>query len=72
MEFRLINWLPTKERGNQYINAMTFKFVDNNCTFYEFALHCRIDTRNHYDFLGLLLYYHYYYYYPQYYFTKLF
>ena len=72
MEFRLINWLPTRERGNQYINAMTFKFVDNNCPFYEFALHCRIDTRNHYDFLGLLLYYHYYYYYPQYYFTKLF
>ena len=71
MEFRLINWLPTKERGNQYINAMTFKFVDNNSPFYEFALHCRIDTKI-YDFLGLLLYYHYYYYYPQYYFTKLF
>ena len=42
MEFRLINWLPTRERGDQYINAITFKFVDNNCPFYEFALHCRI------------------------------
>ena len=50
-EFRSINWLPTKERVNQRINATTFKFVNKNCAFYlneifEFAPHCRIDTRN--------------------------
>ena len=50
-EFRSINWLPTKERVNQRINATTFKFVNKNCAFYlneifEFAPHCRIDTRH--------------------------
>ena len=45
-EFRSINWLPTKER-----NAITFRFVNNNCPFYrneifEFFSHCRINTRN--------------------------
>ena len=49
-EFRLINWLPTKERVHQCMNAITFKFVNNNCPFYlnktfEFAPHCRIHTR---------------------------
>ena len=50
-EFRSINWLPTKERVHQCINGITFKFANKNCPFYlneifEFALHCRIDTRN--------------------------
>ena len=50
-EFRSINWLPTKERVHQCINAISFKFVNKNCPFYlneifEFAPHCRIDTRN--------------------------
>ena len=50
-EFRSINWLPTKERVHQCINAITFKFVNNSCSFYlneifEFAPHCRIKTRN--------------------------
>ena len=50
MEFRLINWLPTKERVHQCINALTFKFVNDNCPFYlneifEFAPHCRIDAK---------------------------
>ena len=50
-EFRSINWLPTKERVHQCINAITFKFVNKNCPFYlneifEFAPHCRTDTRN--------------------------
>ena len=49
--FRSINWLPTKERVHQCINAITFKFVNNNCPFYlneifEFAPHCRKGTRN--------------------------
>ena len=50
-EFRSINWLPTKEIPHQCINAITFKFVSENCPFYlneifEFAPHCRIATRN--------------------------
>ena len=50
-EFRSINWLPTKERVHQSINAITFKFANKNCPFYlneifEFASQCRIDTRN--------------------------
>ena len=50
-EFRLINWLPNKERVHQCINVITFKFVNKNCPFYlneisEFPPHCRIDTRN--------------------------
>ena len=50
-EFRSINWLSTKQRVHQCIIAITFKFVNKNCPFYlneifEFALHCRRDTRN--------------------------
>ena len=50
-DFRLINWLPNKERVHQFINAITLKFVIKNCPFYlnqffEFAPQCRIDTRN--------------------------
>ena len=49
--FRLIHWLATSERVDQCIKAITFKFVNNTCPHYlkeifEFALHCRIDTRN--------------------------
>ena len=32
-EFRQINWLPTKERVYQYINAITFKFVNKKLSF---------------------------------------
>ena len=51
VDFRLINWLPNKERDHQFINAITLKFVNKNCPFYlneffEFAPQCRIDTRN--------------------------
>ena len=50
-KFRSINWLPTNEKVHQCIHAIIFKFVNNSCPFYlneifEFALHCRIDTRN--------------------------
>ena len=50
-EFRSMNWLPTKERFQQCICAITFNFVKKNCPFYlneifEFAFHCRIDTKN--------------------------
>ena len=58
-QFRLINWLPTKERVHQCINALTFKFVDNNCPFYlneifEFALPCWINTKNNFTVLTYL------------------
>ena len=50
-DFRLINWLPTSKRVDQCINTITFKFVNDTCPYYlkeifEFAPHCRIDTRN--------------------------
>ena len=52
--FRLINWLPTSKRVDQCITTITFKFVDNTCPYYlketfEFAPHCRIDTRNKFE-----------------------
>ena len=42
-----------KKRVNQCLNPITFKFVNNTCSYYlkyifEFAKHCRIDTRNKY------------------------
>ena len=50
-DFRLINWLPTSKRVDQCINKITFKFVNNTCPYclkdiFEFAVHCRLDTRN--------------------------
>ena len=50
-DFRFINWLPTSKRVDECINTTTFKFANNTCPFYlkelfEFAPHCRIDTRN--------------------------
>ena len=50
-DFRLINWLPTSKQVDQCINTTTFKFFNNTCPYYlkevfEFAPHCRIDTRN--------------------------
>ena len=50
-DFRLINWLPTCKRVGQCINTIIFKFANNTCRYYlkeifEFAPHCRIDTRN--------------------------
>ena len=53
MQHRLINWLPTSKRVDQCINTITFKFVINTCPYYlkeifEFASHCRIDTRNNF------------------------
>ena len=48
---RLITWLPTNKRVDHSRNTITFKFVNNTCSFYpreifEFAPHCRIDTRS--------------------------
>ena len=50
-EFESINWLPAYKRVHQYINTITFKFVNNACPYYlndmyEFAPRCRIDSRS--------------------------
>ena len=50
-DFKSINWLPISKRVNQCINTVTFKFVNNTGLYYlkeifEFAPHCRVDTRN--------------------------
>ena len=52
-DFRLVNWLPTRNRVDQCMNNITFKFFNNTCPYYlkevfEFAPHCRIDTRNNF------------------------
>ena len=50
-DFRLINWFPNSKRVDQCMNDITLKFVNDTCPYYlreifEFAQHCRIDTRN--------------------------
>ena len=50
-DFRLINLLPTSKRVDQCISTITFKFVNNACSYYlkenfEFAPHCRLYRRN--------------------------
>ena len=56
--FRLQNWLPTSKGVDQYINTITFKFVNNSCPYYlkeifEFAPHGKIDTRNKFAKLNI-------------------
>ena len=33
-EFETINWLPIKERYNQCVNSIAFKYFDNQCPHY--------------------------------------
>ena len=33
-EFETINWLPIKERYNQYVNSVALKYFDNQCPHY--------------------------------------
>ena len=33
-EFETINWLPVKERYNQCVNSVSFKYFDNQCQHY--------------------------------------
>ena len=52
-DFRLINWLPTSKRVDQCKNTTTYNFTNNTYPYYlnevfEFAPHCRIDTRNNF------------------------
>ena len=49
--FRSTNLLPNSKRVDQCLNTITLKLFDNTCPYYlkeifEFALLCRIDTRN--------------------------
>ena len=53
-DFKLINWLPTSKRIDQWINTITYNFVNNICPQYlneifEFAPHCSIGTRNNFS-----------------------
>ena len=52
-EFESTNWLPVNKKVHQYINAITFKFVNNACRHhfnevYEYATHCRIESRSNF------------------------
>ena len=33
-DFRLTNWLPTSKRVEQFMNTITFKFVNTTCPYY--------------------------------------
>ena len=60
-EFRLVNWLRTSKRVDHPINTVTYNFVNHICPYYlneifEFAPHCRIDTRNNFSKLKNLFY----------------
>ena len=33
-EFQVINWLTIKERHNQCVNSISFKYFDNQCPHY--------------------------------------
>ena len=53
-EFRLMNWLLTSKMVDQCINTITYNFVNNTGPYYlnvifEFAPHCRIDTRKNFS-----------------------
>ena len=53
-ELRWINWLPASQQVDQYINAITYNFVNNICPYYlneifEFSLHCRTRARNNFS-----------------------
>ena len=53
-EFKVLNWLPTSKRVDQFINTITYNFASNICPYYlneifEFSPHCRIRTRNNFS-----------------------
>ena len=55
-EFKVLNWLPTSKRVDQFINTITYNFASNICPYYlneifEFSPHCRI--REEITFLNL-------------------
>ena len=52
-EFRLVNWLATSKRIDQYINTISYNFVNHTCLYlndlFEFAPYCRIGSRNNFS-----------------------
>lgn len=59
VEFKSINWVPSKERNHQCVYAIKFKFVKDNCRFYlneifEFTSLCRINTKDSFESLSAL------------------
>ena len=59
-EFRLINWLPTSNRVDQWINTITYNFVNNSCPYdlnemFEFSPH-RKNFPHHCAFLFICLF----------------
>ena len=53
-EFGLTTRLPTNKRVDQFMNTITYNFVNNTCPYYlndifEFAPHCKTGTRNNFS-----------------------
>ena len=53
-ELRLINWLPTSKTVDQWINTITYNFINSICPYYlneifQFAPRCRIGTKNNFS-----------------------
>ena len=53
-ELRLINWLPTSKTVDQWINTITYNFINNICPCYlneifQFAPRCRIGKKNNFS-----------------------
>ena len=58
-ESESINWLPVYKRVHQFINVITFKFLNNACPHYlnevyECAPQCRIESRSNFAKLRFL------------------
>ena len=56
-EFETLNWLPVKDRFNQSINSIVFKYFTKQCTSYlneVFELACRNNLRTRNSYLKLI------------------
>ena len=56
-EFEILNWLPVKDRFNQSINSIVFKYFTNRCTSYKnevFELACLNNLRTRNSYLQLI------------------
>ena len=56
-EFKTLNWLPVKDRFNQSINSIVFKYFNKQCSSYlneVFELACRNNLRTRNSYLKLI------------------
>ena len=56
-EFETLNWLPAKDRSNQFINSTVFNYVTNQCPNYSnkvFELACLNNLRTRNTYLKLI------------------